>query len=77
MKIDLNSVEIEQALVAYIAAQGIDLSGKQTEVALTAGRGPNGYSAAIVINATVDDPASVVDVPQEEEVPAKTDTMFS
>jgi len=49
MQIQLIQSEIEEALVAYIANQGIDLSDKTISVEMTAGRGGNGHTAQISI----------------------------
>lgn len=50
MKINLDQVEIQSALIEYINNQGIDLTQKKVQVTLVAGRGPNGHSAQIDIN---------------------------
>lgn len=49
MKIELQNDEIEEALVAYVAGQGIDIADKEISVDMTAGRGPNGYTASITL----------------------------
>ena len=49
MKMTLNHEEINEAIVDWIAKQGIDLADKETTVELTAGRGSNGNSASIDI----------------------------
>ena len=49
MKIILEHEDINTALVNYVASLGIDLSGKDIVVELTAGRKENGNSAAIEI----------------------------
>ena len=64
MKIDLNQSEIETALVAYIADQGIDLTGKNIEVSLVAGRGVNGHSASIEISNAVAAVTELVTAPE-------------
>ncbi len=51
MKIELSEPEIKTALISYIGTQGINLEGKNVSVELTAGRGPNGHSASINIDA--------------------------
>ena len=51
MKIILEHEDINTALVNYVASLGIDLSGKDIVVELTAGRKENGNSAAIEITA--------------------------
>ena len=49
MKVMLNDSEIKKALVNYVVSQGIDISGKEVVVDMTAGRGENGFSANIDI----------------------------
>ena len=49
MQINLKQAEIVSALKAYIAAKGIDLTGKTVEIDFTAGRKNTGLSADIVI----------------------------
>ena len=49
MQITLNQSEIEIAIQDYISGQGISISGRNVDVSLTAGRGPNGMSASIDI----------------------------
>ena len=49
MKMTLNHEEINEAIVDWVAKQGIDLADKETTVELTAGRGQNGNSASIDI----------------------------
>lgn len=39
MKMTLNHEEINEAIVDWVAKQGIDLADKETTVELTAGRG--------------------------------------
>jgi len=56
MKIILENADIEQALVDHVAAKGLDLKGKSVEVRLTAGRGPNGYTATVEIHDSPRDP---------------------
>lgn len=50
MIINLKQLEIEQALRAYVAAQGISLVGKDLSIAFTAGRRESGISAEISID---------------------------
>ena len=50
MDIHLNQIEIYTAIEEYISNQGIDLSQKQTDISLTAGRGPKGHYADIAIS---------------------------
>ena len=50
MIINLKQTEIEQALRAYVVAQGISLVGKDLSIAFTAGRRESGISAEISID---------------------------
>ena len=68
MRITLNQAEIEQALRQYAASQGIDTQGKQVEVSLTAGRGPNGFSAELNIQ--------MKDCPDAEYQPRATEEII-
>ena len=61
MIINLKQNEIEQALRAYVAAQGISLSGKELTIAFTAGRRESGISAEISID-DVEIPGYTTDV---------------
>ena len=49
MQISLRQIEIEKAIVDYIADQGITIGNKEITVAFTAGRGDAGISASINI----------------------------
>ena len=49
MQINLKQPEIEQALRAYVVAQGISLHGKDLTISFTAGRRESGISAEISI----------------------------
>lgn len=51
MQITLNHDEIVNAIEQYVSNQGITVDGKKTEVNMIAGRGSNGFSATIAINA--------------------------
>jgi len=53
MDLHLNNSEIEDAIVAYVAEQGITLGGMDVVVSLTAGRGPAGYTACVKVARTV------------------------
>jgi len=77
--------EIEEALVAFIANQGIDLSGKAISVEMTAGRGGNGHTAQISIvkgeeTSNVSDNVSEIDMSADaeegEEEPDDTAKLF-
>ena len=68
MRITLNQAEIEQALRQYAVSQGIDIQGKQVEVSLTAGRGPNGFSAELNIQ--------MKDCPDAEYQPCATEEII-
>jgi hypothetical protein len=50
MQITLNQDEIEKAIITYVGNQGISITGKNVDVTLVAGRGPNGMSATIDIS---------------------------
>lgn len=71
MIINLKQNEIEQALRAYVAAQGISLSGKELTIAFTAGRRESGISAEISID-DVEIPGFTNDVYVPEVNQAKT-----
>lgn len=86
MKIDLNQPEIEDALVSFITTQGIDLSQKKVEVSLTAGRGPNGFTASVDIIKVASTPAPnvgneksdfEVDPPEEDDEADGADPIFA
>ena len=49
MKVTLNDREIDEALVEYVANQGISLGDKTVSVTIVSGRGSNGDSAIITI----------------------------
>ncbi len=73
MKIALNQSEVVAAIRGYVAAQGIDMAGKQLDVTFTSGRKGNGLTADLDIytqaeaSAVVTEDVVVDDVP---EVPA-------
>jgi hypothetical protein len=50
LSITVDAEAIRDALVAYVAAQGLSLKGKDVDVSITAGRGSNGFSANIDIS---------------------------
>jgi hypothetical protein len=73
MKIALNQNEVVAAIRGYVAAQGIDMAGKQLDVTFTSGRKGNGLTADLDIYTQAE--ASIVvaeDVVVEDttEVPA-------
>lgn len=49
MQINFKQVEIEDALKAYVAQQGINISGKVVEVTFISGRKNNGLTAELNI----------------------------
>lgn len=49
MKIALNQSEVIAAIRGYVAAQGIDMAGKQLDVTFTSGRKGNGLTADLDI----------------------------
>lgn len=58
MKIALNQSEVVAAIRGYVAAQGIDMAGKQLDVTFTSGRKGNGLTADLdIYNATIGMPA--------------------
>jgi hypothetical protein len=73
MKIALNQSEVVAAIRGYVAAQGIDMAGKQLDVTFTSGRKGNGLTADLDIytqaeasavvdeDVVVDDTAEVTD----------------
>lgn len=64
MIINLKQTEIEQALRAYVASQGISLHGKDLTISFTAGRRESGISAEISID-DVEIPGYTNDTPLE------------
>ena len=73
MKVMLNDAEIKVALVDYVVGQGIDVSGKEVVVDMTAGRGENGFSANIdIVDARVES-ATVSD--ETEAVPTESNPL--
>jgi len=50
MQVTLNQAEIERAIIAFVGNQGISITGKNVEVTLVAGRGPQGMTASIDIS---------------------------
>ena len=86
MNIQLKQYEIEAALKGYVTQQGINLAGKQVNIAFTAGRKESGISAELVIEdselpdfsedvaqdrAAIVIPINRVDVSEAEPVPAE------
>lgn len=65
MQVTLKQAEIEAALQSYIVEEGVNVSGKQVNVSLIAGRGSNGMSAVIDIDAI----GSEVDTENEVAIP--------
>ncbi len=72
MKIHLDIKEIETALVAYVANQGINITHKEIEVDVVAGRGANGHSATIDITPEVETKVTLESVPKAEVVKEAT-----
>ena len=70
MKIHLNETELKQAIKQYIDNQGIDLSQRNIDIELTAGRGARGHYADIhlvELGAIDDDNPFTDDKPDVEE----------
>jgi len=73
MKIALNQNEVVAAIRGYVAAQGIDMAGKQLDVTFTSGRKGNGLTADLDIYTQAEASAVVVEdvvVEDTTEVPA-------
>jgi len=62
MIINLKQTEIEQALRAYVNAQGISLVGKELSITFTAGRRESGITAEVSI--------------EDVDIPGFTDTVI-
>ena len=75
MQITLDHNEIVNAIEQYVGNQCITVEGKKTEVNMIAGRGSNGFSATIVINACSDEgdtspvPVTVNNTTDKEDSP--------
>ena len=76
MIINLKQTEIEQALRAYVVAQGISLHGKDLTISFTAGRRESGISAEISID-EVNIPGFTDDVQVDEAAPTAKATVLS
>lgn len=73
MKIALNQNEVVAAIRGYVAAQGIDMAGKQLDVTFTSGRKGNGLTADLDIYTEAEASAVVAEdvvVDDVVEVPA-------
>ena len=57
MLIQLKQTELEAAIAAYIALQGLSISNKKISVTFTAGRGASGYTADVEL-----EPADNIDL---------------
>ena len=57
MLIQLKQTELEAAIAAYIALQGLSISNKKISVTFTAGRGASGYTADVAL-----EPADNIDL---------------
>ena len=68
MQITLNQSEIENAIITFVGSQGIAITGKNVDVTLTAGRGPNGMSASIDISNDAAKPKKIIAEVAEEEM---------
>ena len=72
MQISLRQVEIEKAIVDYIADQGITIGNKEITVAFTAGRGDAGISASINIEPLGSKFISEVEKTASQDIPVPT-----
>ena len=78
MKIALNQSEVVAAIRGYVAAQGIDMAGKQLDVTFTSGRKGNGLTADLDIYTQAEASAVVAEdvvVEDTTEVPAPEATV--
>jgi hypothetical protein len=78
MKLVMTQPEIERAIRNEVSNMGIDLSNKETQVDLIAGRGPEGFKAEIEIletSAPVTEAASA-DTTETDEEPKDSDAIF-
>ncbi|MCP4718196.1 MAG: hypothetical protein GY860_01960 [Desulfobacteraceae bacterium] len=62
MKININEIEITQAIKEYIGNQGIDVSSKKLEVIFKTTRNPASHSATVMILDDNQDPAVKVEL---------------
>lgn len=69
MKIALNQSEVVAAIRGYVAAQGIDMAGKQLDVTFTSGRKGNGLTADLDIYTQAEASAVVVEDVVVDDVP--------
>lgn len=75
LTITIDYEAIQEALVAYIANQGLDITNKEVNVQMTAGRGANGYSAAITIISNTPSNTSIPDETITTEVEYSKDPL--
>jgi len=76
MKIHLDETELKTAITQYIDNEGLDLSQKDLDIQLTAGRGANGHYADVIIvpKGTLIEKAELpLDDNEEEETPFDLD----
>ena len=72
MQISLRQIEIEKAIVDYIADQGITIGNKEITVAFTAGRGDAGISASINIEPLGSKFIAEVEKTASQDIPVPT-----
>jgi 6-phosphogluconolactonase/glucosamine-6-phosphate isomerase/deaminase len=73
LKINLNEKEIHQAIIEFIGSEGIDLSEKQVNIELTAGRKPNGFYADVEIGEPDDSQTEVPTFAADENIGTEED----
>jgi len=67
VNISLNNEEIESALRQFVKSLGIDLTNKEIDITMVAGRGGNGYKAEISIESKLDIPKASKTIVEEEK----------
>ena len=68
MRIQLDQEELEEAIQAFITSQGIDLTNIIVDIDLTAGRGPNGFTAIVALSKKETETESVTSVVPKESL---------
>ena len=74
MRITLNQAQIEQGLRLFIESQGFNTEGKTIEIDLKATRGPEGYTADILIPDAAGNTASSASTPASLDIESKVTT---
>jgi len=58
MKVEIIESEIKQAIIEYVASQGLTVDGAKARVELRAGRDENGMTASLSISSDFSDPST-------------------